>query len=286
MRTSPMAALALLLLASSSGAQADEGPALKELKATLKSEVKAFKSLAQDEVALAKADCAAFDDTVKSDGDPLDALDTLFDAVTGHLDNLLETAAVTNGNGVVAYSSALMQIAGGAPLDGNYPAELYLGHDGLLDGFRADVEGAGSKAVAQIAKRVRKSLDKAEKATGLSIGLRLVRDGELQHTLTDQTGTVLIFPFEPFIDVVISAGDPGVTDDGRIWAAGWSASDNAVEVQLWRDDEALTTADVNPAGSKRWQATFTGLRAGNYVIAAVEGGGSDDAFQAAGIGVR
>jgi hypothetical protein len=286
MRTVTLAAVALLLLAPPPRAQADEGPALKELKATLKSEVKAFKAQTHDEVALAKADCATFDDAVKTGGDPLVALDALFDAVTGHLDNLLETAAISNGNGVVAYSSALMQIAGGAPLDGNYPAELYLGHDGLLDGFRADVEGAGDKAVAQIAKRVRKSLDKAEKLTGLSIGLRLVRDGELQHTLTDQTGTVLIFPFEPFIDLVLSAGDPEVTDDSRIWAAGWSSSDSAVEVQLWRDDEALDSVDVNPTGSKRWKATFTDLRAGNYVIAAVAGGGSDDAFQAAGIGAR
>lgn len=289
MRTTLLAVLATLavpLVAGRAAAQEAEGPVLKEFKATLKTEAKAFRAQAQDEVALAKQDCATFDADIKAGNDPIAAIDVLFDAVTGHLDNLLENAAVINGNGVVALSSALMLIAGRDDLSGEYPAELYLGHGGPFDDFRADLEQAGDKAVAQIAKRVRKSLDKAEKLTGLSIGLRLERDGELQHTLTDQTGTVLIFPYEPLLDVVISAGDPAVTNDGRVWAAGWNSADDPVEVQLFRDDQAMASVVVDPAGSKRWKATFTGLRAGNYVLAAVQDSGNDDAYQGAGIGVR
>jgi hypothetical protein len=276
--------LALLVPAASLAAQAEEGPVLKALKASLKSEVKKFKVIAAGEMAIAKFDLASFESDVKSGQDPITALNTLVEATVARLDVLLDAERAAAGNGGHALQDALVQLAGGGALNGEYPEVLYFAHGGLLDDYLAQLRQIDAKAVAQLGKRLRKSLDKAEKTAGLAIGLRLTRDGDPGYALASESQ--FIQPLgEPLLDFVLSAGNPEVAQDGRVWVSGRILGPLDVHVTLIPDAGAPLEDTVTADGPGRWLAAFTDLSSGNYMLQ-VEPDLDSISSQVTGVGVR
>ncbi len=277
--------LTAVVLASPAAAFQDEALVVKQLKAELKAVAKAFKEAATGVEAVAKADLDVFDVSIATGQDPVAAAESLFADLAVHMEALFDEGQDAADGAAVQLNEALALLADGGSLSGIYPEALYAGHGGLLDTLRADVTKHWTRALTRLDRRVRKSLDKAEKSTGLAFGLQLDADGGLPFVLADENGSVAHDP-EPGLDLVLSVGDPTQADDGRVWLSG-RRTVGAVDVLLLlvRDDGSAVLGASDAGNDRRWTASFADLPEGNYlVIAQIE---TDEmASQVAVVGVR
>ena len=275
--------LAVLALAPASLAQLTEKEAVAQVKADCKAQLGEFKALGKAALASLDADLkiveASLDEntTVSSFGN------AVLSASTDWLDTVHEAWSTALQQMALSTTTALGQFANGGQLEGIYPASLYSGAGGVLDLQRKALAKSLAKLRDGAAKRLAKCAALAAKDAGLLLTTRLelpalrimkgANQGELQ-SMDDGVG----------LDLVLAVSAEDTSDDGFLGVTGVCASLDIVTVAWFRGFAADDSADVEPAVSGRFTATFSGLKEGAYTVSATR---VIAVFEAAGeIGLR
>ena len=260
---------------------ADAASALAQLKSAQATALKALKLELKSAQGVLLLNLKAFDGTVKAGG-------FSSSLVTGLFSDLFTFQTATR-DAVHAAFAAAADAASDAldtlpdPLNGIYPRGFSPGDGGLADQFRAQVETAVAKSVAQVRKKLAKSTTVAEKA---GIGLTFVVRTPFSYTEYRWTETVVsyLLASPPAIDTIIGFSTLAAAGDGHLRLSGHASliDGETVSVDL--------TGPTNPVAvdalvfDRRWVHSAD-VTEGNYSVT-VRHDGDTVTFQGAAIGVR
>lgn len=143
----------------------------------------------------------------------------------------------------------------------DYPADFQSGTGGRLDRIFEDFNDALAKACAQVRKRAAKTVKLFRNAEGIEVVVRLDPALELRAPRYFFDGTPAWWQSLPWtIDVMVTASDVAVDDDGVLFVAGTGWGTEALEVRRVSASSSPVSATMR---TWRWSAVLSGLPEGN-----------------------
>jgi len=264
--------LLLLLVTGPAAAQLTEKAAVAQMTGEGKSGVADFAALSKATTKTLQASLDQVGQAVQIGGYAPEDFDLIFDALRAaqlQLRDDTETVGIVH---LIALGQALSQLPQGP--QGHYAAPLCRGAGGTVDDFHARLTKRLDKLAASLRKLLAALAKVLEKEAGFALSFRIeppTRDfegaanGFYPYTAWPAPGLTLT------IDTVLAGSSLSVEMDGRLSVAGSADGDfGKVNVAITNDGGLnnfvqLVAPDPN---TKRWTATFTGLKEGHYLIVA------------------
>jgi hypothetical protein len=276
--------LVVLALGTPAVAQVTEKEAVKQVEATSKVQLKAFKQNAAAALATLDASLKGLEATLPEDAEAAEVCAIVGSAASEFLATLNDAADDAKAVVDFAAKDAMNAIADGADLEGLYPEALYYGGGGVLDKHRAAVTKAGAKSRDAAVKRLAKTATKLEKVASIALGFEL-RFPTRPNAIAITQGGLGGLAHTATLDLIVSASDLDLQDDGALFLAGQAGFESDVELNFSTTgvDDSI---DATPSpGTLRIQALFQSLPENGYVVGCRQG---DDGAQGdtGEIGVR
>ena len=291
-RRSPFVLAALLVLAFTPRAPAQEAQAIKAAKAAAKAELKQLKS---DMAGIVKDFDQAVDDFEQAveTGDPELVL---------ALENLTaawQAAQLAGRQSVFAHVSALMdvqlgaldefQTAVGGAEGGPYPLGYNPGDGGaqdLLDaGWRKELEKARAKMEARLEKLRKPLLKTFDLALDVRTRVPAVQIGYAVNAGGGGLSSLSVASADTFsIDLVLTLDPVGTEGDALIALAGSCVPSHTMTVTLTGGTLPDITGDVLASADGRWEFLGTSAHEGNYSLKVQDGADPLVVREAVGVG--
>ena len=275
----------LLSVASPASAQLTEKEAVKQVKDSSKSQVKAFKQNAAAALGTLDANLKTVEDLITESSDAAVLMSQIANMGQEYMESLNEAFAGAKSLVDSAAALALDALADGGDLQGLFPEELHYGSGGVLDKNLAALVKAGMKSRDAAVKRIAKANAKAEKEANIAITFEL-RFPTRTEVFAIAQGGLLSLAQTTTIDVIFGASDLDAAADGVLFFAGETDDDGDVTVDYFNATGGFDSATSAPSpGTLRFAGFFTGLEEGGYVVDAKQG--TDSTFHSVGeIGIR
>lgn len=264
------AAIAAALSASSARAEITEAAAKKQLKKATQARYSVFQKEVKAAIANFSLDRKQFEADVASGNYSDSELVQLFFAATT-MQEAVQDAMLTAVLDAAADASAiLLELSGGASLNGDYPQAFYSGAGGVWDQYRDKIERFVDKRYKKVAAKLRATGKLLQKKAGVGFTFRLRRPGAVRAAGFNEFVSWFMTSPPMGIDTVFGIGHLGDPQSGRICYGGQADDDDTVNVSVSGSD--FESASVSASQTRRWAVVLTKsgsmLKAGNYTIRA------------------
>jgi hypothetical protein len=263
------AILLLLVLAPLAPAQSTSPQAVKAARAASKAALTEFRQRLGDARDVFVAEVTATETLFKAGTGGAADLDALFDqfqVMQASVQQAVKDACLDTASGA---RDALVALAGGFDLDGQYPLDLQIGRAGVFEDARASID----RLLARTYDTLNRRLDRTE-ALLTKLGDQHLRvwvgppGGSLQHVATDGIADVLPVGFT--IDALWARRELGVPGAGVLLASGpdgsIAAGPGLTFTAIRYKAQGIDTLQAEVVrGALRWTVSFEDLPRGSYL---------------------